>query len=168
VKTTFRTWWGWSTLSDWGGGVRLPDAVRLPDGEIIDLSYEEYQTRGYRYFTIEHPHSKAKYVPMNDDSTVRLSCDSGGSDGSARSGERWMLMKVIAPKASIFLYGGTCAECEGEMEYSDDPDSSDMCPGCLAYYEELERLVEEQRRYIEEQERLADEEWKREYGHLLG
>lgn len=169
AKTTFRHQWGWSTLSDWSSGVRSPDAVRLPDGEIVDLSNEEYETRSYQYFVIEHPRSRAKYTPMNDDGTVRLFCDGGGTDGGRSSGERWALMAVIAPKASTFLYGGTCPDCGGRMGYSEDPKGPDMCPECIAMYEDWERTMEEARREQEEQERLADEEWQRwlrEQGHI--
>lgn len=169
AKNTFYKSWGWSRLSDWGGGVRLPDAVQLPDGQIIDLSYGEYEAATENHF-YKHPRSEAKYIPMNENGTVRLFRDTGGTDGGRSSGERWAKMKIIAPKNSTFLYGGLCPDCGNEaVEYSDDPESPYECPACLAFYAEQERLMEEARREEAERERQQEEEqlqWLKEQGHI--
>lgn len=157
MKTTFSTYWGWSRISEWGGGQRLPAAIRLPDGQIIDLSWVEYEGASHRHFN-KHPRSKAKYMPMNDDGTVRLFHNTGGDDGGRSSGQRWAVMEVIAPKGSTFLYGGICSDCGKEtVEYSEDPNSPANCPKCLAIYAELQQLVDESQRELQEQE----EAWER-------
>ena len=160
AKTTFYKSWGWSRISEWGGGVRLPGAARLPDGQIIDLSYGEYEEAAYHHFN-NHPHSNAKYMPLNEDGTVRIFYDSGGDDGGRSSGERWAKMEVIAPKGSIFLYGGLCPDCgQGEVAYSEDPNSPYECDDCLAFYKEQERLAEEAR--------CEHQEWIRQQEEALG
>ena len=145
MKTTFHTHWGWSRISEWEGGQRLPDAIRLPDGQVIDLSYGEYEAASFRHFN-NHPRSQAIYMPMNATGTVRLLRVTDGTSGGRAEGKRWARMEVIAPKGSTFLYGGRCPDCgQGTVEYGVDPDSTAECPRCLAIYAEQERMAEESR-----------------------
>lgn len=168
AKHTFRNYWGWSTLSEWGGGDRIPDAVRLPDDVVVPLDWDTYNACSADYFEY-HPRSRAKYTPMNESETVRLIRETGGDNPAGRQGQRWALMGVIAPRGSMFLYGGRCDGCGMTIEYSEDPDAAPLCNACQEWQEEQERMIEEQRRIMAEEERKQDEEqeaWLREQGHI--
>ena len=156
MKNKFSKYWGWSTLSEWGDGDRIPDGVRIPTGEIVELTAPAMDAAWRNLMNATEGRSKAKYAPMGHG--VKAVWDSGGSSPSGRSGQRWMRMEVIAPKGSVFLYDFRCEECQAEIGYSDDPRTAQLCDSCQAEIDGQERAVEDQWRYIAEQERLADAE----------
>jgi len=138
MKTTFASHWGWSKLSEWGGGDRFPDAVELPDGTKIDLTLENWQGIDYQFRHERPGRTRATYTPMNSDGTVRLRHEGGGSSGGCSAGQRWARMTVLCPRGSSWLYGGHCRDCGAEMPQSDDPESPVDCAGCREHYAALQ------------------------------
>lgn len=143
MKATFGNWWRWSNLSEWGGGDRHPDAVRLPDGVVVGVAGDDFQVAMYQHLE-EHPRSKARYAPMTDDGSVRLLCEGGSDGGFAKAeGRAWARTTVITPHGSTFLYGGECPDCGDMQPLSESPDAPSLCNECATILAECVAATEE-------------------------
>lgn len=108
----------------WREWVDLPDAVRLPGGKIVSLAADEYERRLYDHER-EEPEFQATYVGMAEGVRMRLEDFAVDSEGVCS-------MEILAPKDSVFVYGGCCYLCGGEISYSEDARTGKVCVRCLA------------------------------------
>jgi len=135
MKRTFSyttEWSDWSENSPSTRG-RLPRAVRLPDGEMIDLTPDERFQRPSRsgYFQIH--------------ANVRVRIAHWGDNGTQRMGRAGGKMDVIAPKGSEFLFEQRCPLCGGHIGMTTDSDAPPMFhPACKAEMDENEAAWAEQ------------------------
>lgn len=129
MKTTFNAAWGWSTLSEWDyDSDRFPTAIKLADGTVISINEQDRLSAEWKAAQ-RYPRSRATYIQMDADGIVRVRFASSSAPWLP-AGSAWARLEVIAPKSATWLYNGWCADCACQMDYSEDAESSVLCPVC--------------------------------------
>jgi hypothetical protein len=106
MKKTFTYRTEWSDRSEHSPHTvgQLPDFVKLPDGERVDLQPDDRDP-------FMQP-SKAGYVQVHENVRVRYTF--WGDNGTRRAGRAGGRVDIIAPKGSTFFFEQRCPLC-GEL-----------------------------------------------------
>lgn len=157
MKQTFVRSGDWSDYGESESGA-LPCAVVLPDGTRVDIDSTAIGIRQW-----EQGASRSRYVQMTPDGAVRVREKSYSDEPTRRSGRYRIVLEVIAPKKSTFLFARPCPWCgEKAGEQSLDgqpawakPDPLFCSKKCRANYEAVEAEIREQ----QEADRRENEAW---------
>jgi len=164
MKAVFEKVVEWSDFSPNSPSVNgsLPSAVRLPRGTVVAISLDDILERAAEYAN-RHPNSRAKYVPMVQDSTVRCCLFEWGDRGDRPYGRSGAKLNVIAPAGSCFLFAQVCPWCGSTNGLVEGGPEDSWCHDCAAEKRRQDDMVADQMAYIEKEAEKARAYWDEVY-----